>query len=335
MQGLALAGGQRVVGGIDADQGSWPDTAAVFFSEEQGCTGVLIAPTVVLSAGHCAGGITHVVLDTVDYQSGGEEIDVVETIVYPRWERTLDLSLLILEHPASVPPRTIALGCAAEHIEDGAEVVIVGYGATDAWGERYGSRLQQASTEVEDADCSDTWLGCMPEVSPGGELRAGGDGVDACFGDSGGPLYLVVTSQQSEDSSQRMDYNLAVEVTEAVYLVGITSRGYDSSRRPCSEGGIYVRPDAAIDWIEEQTGVDLELPDCGSDLRPSGSELYPVAGCAQAWPRNAGAGLALVAGGLVLGMLGRRRRSVTSIMLARQPPRRANAPAPDETGSPR
>ena len=42
-----------IVGGDDVPQGRWRDATAVLFLGEQGCTGTLIAPTVVLTAGHC------------------------------------------------------------------------------------------------------------------------------------------------------------------------------------------------------------------------------------------------------------------------------------------
>ncbi len=304
---LGLAETYRVVGGKDAPAGHWPDTAAVFFGAEQGCTGVLIAPDLVLTAGHCAGGITHVLLDTIDYTQGGEKIEVVETIVQQNWSRTYDLSLLILAEESSVEPRVIAQGCALDnYLYDGAEVVIVGYGATDVWGERYGSRLQQAQTTVIDAECTDMELGCASQVSPGGELRAGGDGVDACFGDSGGPLYLV-PSDHAGNTSSRMDYNIAARQADPeAYLVGITSRGYDTAYQPCSEGGIYVRPDAVIAWIEESAGVELPEPDCAGE--PNAEEetvLYPVSGCSHVPAPGGIPGLGLLA--LGLGLAVRRR----------------------------
>jgi len=74
-------------------------------------------------------------------------------------------------------------------------------------------------------------------VSPGGELAAGGMGIDSCNGDSGGPLYLLT------------DYG--------TFLVGVTSRGYTTSTKPCGDGGIYVRPDKVIDQLETMAGVAL------------------------------------------------------------------------------
>jgi len=235
-----------VVGGAQAPQGKWPDTAAIVFNGNQvGCTGTLIAPDVVITAGHCIGGIAGVLLDTNDYTSGGEYIRVTKEIEYPNSWGTVDIGLLLLEKESTVKPRIIAQECVLEELYDGSNVQIVGYGALDIWGQQYGTRLMEATSTVADHDCTDMWRGCNASVSPGGEMGAGGNGVDACFGDSGGPLYMLTDKGD--------------------YLVGVTSRSYANVWAPCEEGGIWGRPDSILGWIEANAGVTLEKPDCGGD----------------------------------------------------------------------
>ena len=242
---------QAVVGGSEVASGDWPDTAAVYFGEQVGCTGVLIAPNAVLSAGHCVDGITAVKLDTNDYQQGGERIAVSEVIEYPNSQRSYDLAILILEEDSSVEPRVIARGCALDDVKESADVTIVGYGALDPAGWEYDTRMMEGFTTVDDPECTDMSSGCENSISPGGEIGAGGsDEVDSCYGDSGGPLYL------------NTDYG--------DFLIGITSRGYNSSS-DCGGGGIYVRPDAVIDWLEENIGESLPMPDCDGDGTPDNS----------------------------------------------------------------
>jgi len=239
-----------VVGGTEAPPGKWNDTAAVLFDGQAACTGTLIAPDVVLTAGHCIGGITSVVLGSTDWaQPGGEEIAVVQEIEYPGSFSSYDVGLLLLERPSSYEPRVLATGCVLERsLQAGAAVTIVGYGAIDQFGNQFTSRLMEADTTITDPDCTGG-RGCNGSVSPGGELGAGGGGIDSCFGDSGGPLYLLDPS--------------------GAYLVGATSRGYSDSQVPCSEGGIYVRPDAVIDWIEETSGRTLPRATCNSAPEPT------------------------------------------------------------------
>jgi MYXO-CTERM domain-containing protein len=258
---LALAtplGTAPVVGGDFVPSGDWPDAAGIIFSTQWldvECTGVLVAPDVVLTAGHCADGIKRVILNTNDYEHGGEIHSVSEIHEYPDSQRTYDLTALVLSTPSDIPPRIIATDCIAdEDVVNGADVEIVGYGAHNAAGTQYDSKLRQASTTITDADCRDLQNGCQGSVSPGGEVGAGGDGVDACYGDSGGPLYL------------RTDHG--------DFVVGLTSRSYWYVQQPCSEGGIYVRPDAVIDWIEDVTGRTLPRPQCGSPPEPVAEPIF-------------------------------------------------------------
>ena len=242
-----------VVGGGPAPAGKWPDTAAIVFNGSSvGCTGTLIAPDVVVTAGHCVGGITHVILDSTNYYQNGERIRVRSTYEYPNSWGTVDIAVLVLEEETSIEPRIIAQDCILDdYLQDGAEVQIVGYGATDIWGTQYTSTLMEATSTVADHDCTDLWRGCNYSVSPGGEIAAGGDGVDACYGDSGGPLYLLTP--------------------EGHYLVGVTSRSYANVYAPCEEGGIWGRPDYVLDWIESKTGRSMPAPDCdggGDDPGP-------------------------------------------------------------------
>jgi len=233
-----------VVGGGPATKGKWPDTAAIVFNGSSvGCTGTLIAPDVVITAGHCTGGISHVILDSTNYYQNGERIRVEQTIEYPNSWGTVDVAVLVLEQETDIEPRVIAQDCILDdYLRDGADVQIVGYGATDIWGTQYTSTLMEATSTIADHDCSDMWRGCNYSVSPGGEIAAGGDGVDACYGDSGGPLYLLTP--------------------EGNFLVGVTSRSYANVYAPCEEGGIWGRPDYVFDWIEQKTGRTLPTPDC-------------------------------------------------------------------------
>lgn len=236
---LADSGAPPVIGGSNAPAGKWPDVVAVLFDGQQGCTGTLIHPKWVLSAGHCDDpSITGVLIGTssLSRPSEGEEIDVVRRIPYPNSWNTFDVLLLELATPSSRAPRTIASGWARHDIVDGAEAALVGYGAIDRDSNQYIDELQEATSSITDANC-DNNQGCNTGARPDGELGAGGDGIDTCLGDSGGPLYLVT------------DYG--------TFLAGVTSRGYDDNQFECSEGGVYARPDAIVDWIEQQIGEQL------------------------------------------------------------------------------
>ncbi len=255
-----LASANPVVGGSNATEGLWDDCAAVYFGNEVGCTGTLIAPNLVLTAGHCIDrSISKVKLATTNYNQGGEEIRVIQAIGHPQHWSNYDIGVLVLEHDAQTEPRPIAQGCILDqYLYDGADVAIVGYGAIDYWGNQYTPWLQEAYTTVVDHDCSDISSGCYPAISPDGEIGAGGSGIDACYGDSGGPLYLITERGN--------------------FLVGATSRAFSYVQVPCRDGGIYVRADAVIDWIEGQTGVQIPMTTCNAPPEPTVKRIQVEAG---------------------------------------------------------
>ncbi|MBP9086764.1 MAG: trypsin-like serine protease [Kofleriaceae bacterium] len=230
---------RAVIGGHNAPAGKFADIAAIVLDSGSqaatACAGVLVAPTVVLTAGHCNDTtLTSVIIGSHDLSiaSAGQKIAVVQRIEYPNSQSTYDVTALVLASPATNAPRAIATGWARFEIVNGATATFVGYGALDQHGLQSVPQLQEAASRITDGDCSRS-AGCAAAAKPAGELGAGGMGIDTCPGDSGGPLY--------------------VETSFGRFVAGITSRGYATNQFDCSEGGIYVRPDKIIDWIEAVT----------------------------------------------------------------------------------
>jgi endonuclease G len=236
---VVIDGQAEVIGGTNAPAGKWPDAVAVLFGGQQGCTGTLIAPTVVITAGHCNDTqLTSVLVGTASLArpGDGETIAVHRRIEFPNSQTTEDITILVLAKASRFEPRKIASGWARFDVKNGARVQIVGYGAVNAQANQFKDELQEASTTITDADCVER-PGCNASVSPGGELGAGGMGIDTCPGDSGGPLYLTTSYGD--------------------FLAGVTSRAYDDATVECRDGGIYARPDTVIDQLEQMAGVPL------------------------------------------------------------------------------
>ncbi|MBX2801927.1 MAG: trypsin-like serine protease [Myxococcales bacterium] len=241
-----------VVGGRQVVEGKWDDAVAIVFNEATvGCTGTLIGPKVVLTAAHCVEGasVRSVIVGTKDWTSGeGERLEVEEII--PPDDRNYDVALLLLEERSTIPPRPLAMECVLrDHLEDGAKVQMVGFGATRPTGNGFNSELNEAASTVLDRNCSQERVKGVPEpcngrINPGGEIIAGGNGRNVCFGDSGGPLYL-----KTDDGD---------------FVVGVASRVLGIPGEPvCGGIAIWVRPDAVIDWIYDNIGGrQLAVPVC-------------------------------------------------------------------------
>jgi len=280
----ATALAQPIVGGATTKPGEFPDVVAVL-SDEGACSGTLIAPDLVLTAGHCIGiAPTRVVVNTLDYgRPGGEEIAVLRAHAYPDWETTYDVGLVVLARPATAAkPRAIARACSGKTIAQH-QLRIVGFGLIDPAGRGDNTRLHAAMIGVDDPRCTEA-PGCNVDVAPDGEFSAGGHGTDSCFGDSGGPAFVRTPS------------GLAV--------LGVVSRGMDLPGRPCGNGGIYVRADKVVTWIERTAQRRVTRTPCD---RPSDDdELAETtsAGCHAAG--EAGGGVAAVLLALVgIGGIGR------------------------------
>jgi secreted trypsin-like serine protease len=260
---LSSTSSTSVVGGTPAKPGAWRDAVAVL-SPTAACTGTLITPDVVLTAGHCIDtGPALVIVDTVDYgQPGGEPIKVKQSLAYPDWEHAYDVGIVVLEHRAAAKPRAIAAACSIrDGLVAGALVHLVGFGLTTKSGTGDNTRLHEAQIPIIDPTCGDE-ASCIAAIAPHGEFTAGGGGRDACFGDSGGPVYLDTPGGPA--------------------LVGVVSRGFAMAAAPCGGGGVYVRADQVVPWIQRETHETVVRTKCAgaADEEEAAQATADTGGCA-------------------------------------------------------
>lgn len=264
-----------IVGGHDTAAGAYPAVTYVDIANAGACTGTLVAPTVVLTAGHC-GSLTGTLIATpigfppsmitvsigAETPGGpGERIPVASVKIPPSYLSTSgsDISLLVLQHPAQATPVRIA-GRGEEALwAPGVPELIVGYGATAENGPIPG-HLQEATVPiVADPTCAADYPGAFDSRT---QLCAGypQGGTDTCQGDSGGPLF-----------GHRPDGSLV--------LVGATSIGDGCAR--AGKPGVYARiADAALrEWIRGVDGsaVDADVTPPPTTPAASGTPAAPGA----------------------------------------------------------
>lgn len=304
----------QIVGGTTVRPGDWPDVVAVFAEDGSMCTGTLLGADLVLTAGHCIGGNpTEVLVGSVDIaKPDGQRRAVKWAKAYPRWESTFDIGVVMLENPVFAKQRAVAEHCTTgkrNRLARGTRVQVVGFGLTTATATDDNTKLHAATIEVVDGMCA-TDGACKTDVAPGGEFTAGGHGVDACFGDSGGPVFIGTSSGPA--------------------LVGTVSRGLASWSEPCGEGGVFVRVEPVIDWIQRETGRVVDRVECdrpgddgtdegeGVGSEGEGSAAISASGCSVAGIGAAGVGgamaglfgngLAIAYAGALIAVLRRTRR---------------------------
>ena len=198
---VTAAPSSAIVGGSNAGAGEFPSVAEITFGAF-GCTGTLISPDTVLSAGHCGSLTGAAVATPVAYppqlitvrigsnQSGqGETVPVSSVTVSPKYLLAdgNDVSVLKLSRNSTKAPTKVAGAGERALWNAGTLATIAGFGATSEGGDAPDT-LQKAQVPITtDAYCGSAYSNFDVESMLCAGYPEGG--VDTCQGDSGGPLF--------------------------------------------------------------------------------------------------------------------------------------------------
>jgi secreted trypsin-like serine protease len=272
--GAALRRAERaraaIIGGHVAEPGQFSSVAELVDVKGSGallCTGTVVAPELVLTAGHCAESMRTgsmnsangylVLTGTVsDSEPAGQVSRVIGVLVFEGFTRRFasgDAALLVLATPTSAPAIKLAGRRDAAMLRAGTSATIAGWGLTHPGTGRVSQTLRWAHTVVQ----RPRWCARHALFFVRNEVCA----IDSvhhtsggCFGDSGGPL--ITTDPAGEP----------VEI-------GIVSHGDArcSTRRPA----VFTRVDSIASWV--RTWIRAYTPRASPAPQPTPAPQPPPA----------------------------------------------------------
>jgi trypsin len=299
-----------IVGGRQAPPRAYPWMMTLFelYKANQyfDCGGTLIDPTHVLTAAHCSLSTTldneqHVLLTgptdpeqvvvarrpaSLAALNDDDFIAVRSIAVHPRFGRSsadYDLAVWELatpvhlaEYPRLMTSPAVLDWLSALHIS----ARVIGYGARSQEDEEGSDKLLQVDVPlVSREQCRDDYSEGGPDIPPEEIISdrmicAGVGGKDACYGDSGGPLFLPVPGK-------------------APLLAGVVS--WSAACADPNYPGVYTNVTALTDYIracqagecetlQPERDCDLGYLDCDGDMASNGCETLPAS------PATCGAG---------------------------------------------
>ncbi|KAJ3617889.1 hypothetical protein MTP99_006974 [Tenebrio molitor] len=231
---LATCNGQdntRIVGGEELEDLSDYMFVVSFLSLQNGnyslCGGTLIDPRHVITAGHCAPGVSYIVVGSNNLIYGGSQYDVEKSVPHPDFSGSPsyrnDIAVLTLTEDVTevteFPKRPTS-----ELNDFDISCTALGKGLTSYPNGTASPKLKKTNVRpISKIQCDYDWRGLVPRKT----ICATTDGTGTCYGDSGGPLLC-------NDE-----------------LTGVVSFGY-----PCGTGvpDIYTDVYDFNDWIDSEIG---------------------------------------------------------------------------------
>ncbi|HEY1853853.1 MAG TPA: serine protease [Solirubrobacterales bacterium] len=196
-----------IIGGQAAPAGHDPWLAFIEHVGESGaytCTGSVIAPRLVLTAGHCilteGGGLATASGYTIstgsnDVLTATQVSHVTQRLLFPAYvpaESLGDAGLLVLSSPVAAPPLPLANASDGALLKQGTDVEVAGWGLTNGKATQTPTSLRRADMTLQSvAYCTAQSAAYLTVYDPSRQICA----IEppqfttaTCHGDSGGPV---------------------------------------------------------------------------------------------------------------------------------------------------
>merc|ERR1712071_283624 len=168
--------------------------------------------------------------DLSDNSEDYEEIEIDWETVHPKYcASCVDNDYMMIKLKQSSKYGTVTLDDGSANLEDGADVTVMGWGATSSGGQLSNVLLEAETDIVSNTKCDSDY---STEEITSNMLCAAREGIDSCQGDSGGPLIV-----------KGVDASTDVQVGISSWGIGCADPNYP---------GVYSRVSEKVDWIREQ-----------------------------------------------------------------------------------
>ncbi|XP_052085911.1 MAM and LDL-receptor class A domain-containing protein 2-like [Mytilus californianus] len=246
--------GSYILFGNDAIPGEWPWQALFFMDGSSGCGATLISPYYAITAAHCVESWTSYMIHVGEVKESkmlgasddGQRLNVAQVTAHPDYQGSSntflsDIAIVRLSQPA-IYNNYVRPACLATEVKESFENCYV-----TGWGYREFAPVPDNLQEVR-VDINVDVDRCNRSIQANLKINVPADGIcvenknpytPSCNGDSGGPLVC-------QNKYGRWE------------LVGVASFGMRYCRRD-QIPAIYQSVPYHIDWIIEQTGIQIDM----------------------------------------------------------------------------